>query len=209
MLTKIEKISTSSALAIKIIEAENGEIPHFLSFREKLSMANISHHEKRSEWISSRLAIFEALNCLSIDYPGFYKDEHGKNLSMTGEGFVSLTHTYGYAAAIYHKECPVGIDLEPVREKILRIGPRFLAKEELDFLEDDAYHYTLAWSAKESIFKCQGRRGVSFRDNIYLEPFGKDSKVIFGNIHGLEGYNHRFRVEVSKLKDLVLTYTTW
>ncbi len=209
MQTKIEKIDSYSALAIKIIESHEIIDLDFLSFREKLSFANISHVEKRKEWASSRLAIAAALETLNIPYPGFFKDEHGKSQSMSGHGFVSLTHTLGFAAAIYHRDNPVGIDMEFIREKILRIGFRFLAERELDFLEKDPIHYTMAWSAKESIFKCQGKKGISFRESILLEPFSKDAQFIKGKIHGTDFADHHYQVKVIVENNTVLTYTIW
>lgn len=209
MQTKIEKIDSHSAFAIKIIEEEAPESLPFLSFREKLSYANISHPEKKKEWASARLAIYEALQSLQIPYPGFFKDEHGKSQSMAGAGYVSLTHTQGFAAAIFHQNTPVGIDMDVIREKILSIGPRFLAKAELDFLEKDPLHYTMAWSAKESIFKCQGKKGVSFRENILLEPFGPSDQLIKGRIYGTEFSDHHYTIKTQQLQNTVLTYTVW
>lgn len=209
MQTKIEKIDSSSALAIKIIEPHEVDSLDFLSFREKLSYANISHPEKRMEWATARRAIKDALETLHIPYPGFFKDEHGKSHSMNGNGFVSLSHTEGLAGAIFHRDTPVGIDMDIIREKILRIGFRFLDPSELDFLEKDPLHYTLAWSAKESIFKCQGRRGVSFRDNILLEPFSPDTTIIKAKIRETEHSDHHYTVHARKIGDIVLTYTIW
>jgi enterobactin synthetase component D len=207
--TKIEKIDSSSALAVKIIDSFSEKELEFLSFREKLSFANISHPEKKKEWGTARLAVQEALNHLQIPYPGFFKDEHGKSQSMNGQGFVSLTHTRGYAAAIYHRELPVGIDMEIIREKILQIGSRFLVAEELTFLQPKAAHYTMAWSAKESIFKCHGKKGVSLRDNILLEPFAPDATLIKGKIHGTNFEDHHYQVQVEQSENLILTYTIW
>jgi enterobactin synthetase component D len=209
MQTKIEKIDSSSALAVKIIEEQEYKDLEFLSFREKLSFANISHPDKKREWATARLAIFDALQQLQIPYPGFFKDEHGKSQSMNGQGFVSLTHTLGFAGAIFHREQPVGIDMDLIREKILGIGFRFLDPQELDFLEKDPAHYTMAWSAKESIFKCQGKRGVSFRENILLEPFSPTDQVIKGKIRGTDFADHHYTVEVRKLENVILTYTIW
>jgi phosphopantetheinyl transferase len=209
MQTKIEKIDSYSALAIKIIESHEVADLDFLSFREKLAYSNISHPEKRKEWASSRKAIFDALQSLHIPYPGFFKDEHGKSQSMNGSGFVSLTHTAGYAAAIYHRNTPVGIDMDHIREKILRIGFRFLDSSELDFLEKDPLHYTIAWSAKESIFKCQGKKGVSFRENILLEPFDPKATTIKGKIRGTDFADHHYQINVRVIDQTVLTYTTW
>lgn len=209
MQTKIEKIDSSSALAIKIIESQENQSLDFLSFREKLSYSNISHPEKKKEWATARLAIYDALEALDVPYPGFFKDEHGKSQSMNGQGFVSLTHTPGFAAAIFHREQPVGIDMDLVREKILKIGFRFLDPSELDFLEKDPIQFTMAWSAKESIFKCQGKRGVSFRENILLEPFEINASKIKGKIRGTDFADHHYTVDVRRLENVILTYTIW
>jgi enterobactin synthetase component D len=209
MQTKIEKIDSSSALAVKIIEEHEDEDLDFLSFREKLSLANISHPDKKKEWATARLAIHDALEVLNVPYPGFFKDEHGKSHSMNGQGFVSLTHTQGFAGAIFHRDQPVGIDLDLIREKILRIGFRFLDPAELDFLDKDPVHHTMAWSAKESIFKCQGRKGISLRENILLDPFDVSTARIKGRIRGTEFADHHYTVEVRKLENVILTYTIW
>lgn len=209
MQTKIEKIDSSSAYAVKQIGHLNGGELDFLSFREKLSYANISHPERKKEWGTARLAIQEVLTYLQIPYPGFFKDEHGKSHPMNGQGFVSLTHTRGLAAAIYHREQPVGIDLEIIREKILGIGKRFLAPEELDFLEMEPAHYTMAWSAKETIFKCQGTKGISLRDHILLEPFAPDTTVIKARIRGTDYADHHYSVTVKRHENTILTYTIW
>ena len=209
MQTKIEKIDSSSAFAVKLIDHLNDGDLDFLSFNEKLSYANISHPEKKKEWGTARLAIQEVLNFLHIPYPGFFKDEHGKSHPMNGQGFVSLTHTRGLAAAIYHRDQPVGIDLEIIREKILSIGKRFLAPEELDFITAEPSHHTMAWSAKETIFKCQGTRGVSLRDHILLEPFAPDATLIKGKIRGTDFANHHYSVQVKREENTILTYTIW
>jgi phosphopantetheinyl transferase len=209
MQTKIEKISPLSALAINNIEEVSQNGIEFLSFREKLAFANISRIEKRIEWKGARVAVKSALDCISLPYPGFFKDEHGKSHPMDGYGYVSLTHTKGIAAAIFHKDMPVGIDLDFVREKVVRLGPKFLDSSEISFLNNDPVLYTIAWSAKESIFKCQGKRGISLRRNILLEPFGIHDKVIKGKVYQSDFSDHFYNVKVEIERDIVLTYTVW
>lgn len=209
MQTKIEKISPLSALAVNNIEEVSQNGVEFLSFREKLSYANISRADKRVEWKGARIAIKSALECISLPYPGFFKDEHGKSHPMDGYGYVSLTHTKGIAAAIFHKDMPVGIDLDFVREKVVRLGPKFLDPSEIAFLNNDPVLYTIAWSAKESIFKCQGKRGISLKNNIMLEPFNLNDPVIKGKVYQSDFSDHHYQVRVDMEKDIVLTYTIW
>ncbi len=209
MQTKIEKISPLSALAVNIIEEVSQNDLDFLSFREKLSYSNISRPDKQKEWKGARLAIKSALECISLPYPGFFKDEHGKSHPMDGYGHVSLSHTKGIAAAIFHKDMPVGIDLDFVREKVVRLGPKFLDACEMNFLKGDPLLYTIAWSAKESIFKCQGKRGISLKNNIMLEPFDIGVEVIKGKVYQSEFSDHHYQVKVNCVGDIVMTYTIW
>ena len=209
MQTKIEKINPLSALAINNYKDQGDSPCDFLSFREKLSLAVISHPEKRREWQGARTAIKWALDCIGRPYPGFYKDEHGKSHPMDDCGYVSLTHSHGLAAAIFHKEMPVGIDLEFIREKAVKLGPKFLDPSEIEFLEDDPLHYTIAWSAKETIYKCQGKKGISLKQNIRLEPFGKNQKMIQGKVHGTDSEDLHCSVQVNVEKGMVLTFTVW
>jgi phosphopantetheinyl transferase len=209
MLTKIEKISPLSAFAINNITRSAETSMDFLSFREKLSLANIGHPQKRNEWKGARLAIKNALDHLQLPYPGFYKDTHGKSHTMNGSGHVSLSHHGEYAAAIFHKEMPVGVDIERVRDKTVPLGPKYLDPAELDFLGTDAYLFTLAWSVKESIYKCQGRKGISLRQHIILEPFTKNDKIIKGKIYGTDFSDHHYMVKVYAEDDMILTYTVW
>ncbi|EIM76384.1 4'-phosphopantetheinyl transferase [Nitritalea halalkaliphila LW7] len=207
--TKIEKISAVSALVLREIPAALETETSFLSFRERLSLANITHPLKQREWVAARMAVKESLDALGLVYPGFYKDRHGKSHSMNGIGYVSLSHTERFAAAIYHQEMPVGIDIDHVREKTLRLGPKFLSDKELEFLPKDPLHYTLAWSAKETIFKCQGRKGISLREHILLDPFPVDAPFIYGQIHHTDHSNHFYKVKPYVQNDLVMTYTVW
>ncbi|WP_209330960.1 4'-phosphopantetheinyl transferase family protein [Lunatimonas salinarum] len=209
MQTKLEKISPLSAFAVNNIHDLPDTDLDFLSFREKLSYANISHPQKRLEWKAARLAVKSALDLISLPYPGFYKDPHGKSYPMDGYGHVSLSHCTHVAAAIFHREMPVGIDLENVREKTVKVGHKFLQDRELEFLHADVLLHTIAWSAKESIFKCQGRKGISLKENISLQRFDASTEVIKGRISGTGNSDHHYEVRVMLEGDMVLTYTIW
>ncbi|MEX2512475.1 MAG: 4'-phosphopantetheinyl transferase superfamily protein [Cyclobacteriaceae bacterium] len=209
MQTKIEKISPLSAFAVNNIHELNEINLDFLSFREKLSYANISHQQKKKEWRGARIAIKTALDSIHLPYPGFYKDQHGKSQPMDGYGNVSLTHHEHAAAAIFHKEMPVGIDLEQIRAKTVPLGPKYLDPLELAFLDSNPFLFTMAWSAKETIFKCQGRKGISLRKNILLQPFSEQDRIIKGKVYDTDFADHYYLVKVETENDMILTYTIW
>ena len=72
----------------------------------------------------------------------------------------------------------------------------------------NALHEALRRS-KESIFKCHGKKGVSLRDNILLEPFAPDASLIKGKIHGTNFEDHHYQVQVEQSENLILTYSIW
>lgn len=209
MQTKLEKISPLSAFVVNNINDQEDKELDFLSFREKLSYANISHNQKKLEWKGARLAIKSALDLIQLPYPGFYKDRHGKSYPMDGYGHVSLSHCSHVAAAVFHRDLPVGIDLESIREKVVPLGVKFLHNKEREFLEGDILLHTIAWSAKEAIFKCQGRKGISFKQNIILQPFTSKDSLIKGRIYDSGTSDHHYEVKVIVEGDMVLTYTIW
>ena len=96
-----------------------------------------------------------------------------------------------------------------IREKVVRLGPKFLDPIEMNFLGNDPLLYTIAWSAKETIYKCQGKKGISLKENILLQPFVKDQKIIKGIIYGTDFADHHYSVEVEVDREMVLTYTVW
>jgi phosphopantetheinyl transferase len=99
---------------------------------------------------------------------------------------VSLSHSGEWAAALLAPAgTAVGIDIELVRDKAQRIARKFLNEEESTALETVTLAdspgplarqelYSLLWSAKETLYKLAGQRGIIFRDSLLLDlPSGR------------------------------------
>jgi 4'-phosphopantetheinyl transferase len=84
---------------------------------------------------------------------------------------ISLTHSYPFVAAAFSYEYRIGIDIEKPGRNIEKIAPRFLATEEWEKWKNQSNLLTLAWSAKESIYKAVGRPGLSFQQEIEIKHF--------------------------------------
>jgi phosphopantetheine--protein transferase-like protein len=88
----------------------------------------------------------------------------------------SISHTKGFAAGIISAEIPVGIDIEFISPRVLKIEKRFLNPHEyalLDSLaeEERVVFSSLFWSIKETVYKCWGKGGVDFADQIRIQSF--------------------------------------
>ena len=125
------------------------------------------------------LAVRRALNSLfPQDITECLKDEHGKPYVKGFDGYISLSHSNEYAIAISHPTNPVGVDIEIIQPKIKRIKQKFMTDKELLSIYGDheIEQLYVCWCAKESIFKWQGRKGISLKQNIDIVPFEYQDK---------------------------------
>ena len=101
-----------------------------------------------------------------------YYDDLGKPHLNNGS-YISITHSFEFTGIIVSKKEKVGIDIEKQRDKIVRIAHKFTTldiKRPGGSTEEIVKKLTLLWGAKESIYKISAIQGLSFLQNIYLEP---------------------------------------
>lgn len=103
---------------------------------------------------------------------------HAPNGAPLIEGYnISISHTINYIAIALHPTRRVGIDIERIGERVMRVAPRFMSEDELSqlppdnaTLPDDTSCRALAshmiWSIKEAVYKLHPT-AVDFRNNIH------------------------------------------
>ncbi|MEO8515385.1 MAG: 4'-phosphopantetheinyl transferase superfamily protein [Flavobacterium sp.] len=98
-------------------------------------------------------------------------DQTGKPFLKDGK-HISISHSHEFSAIVLSDE-NIGIDLELVKEKVLRIAPRFMDISHLEGLSetDQMRKATIVWGIKEAIFKVKNEIGISFPDHIFESPF--------------------------------------
>lgn len=86
---------------------------------------------------------------------------------------VSLSHSGEWAAALVNTAGPVGVDIELIRDKAQRLASKFLSAPETAAaaLTPTPAHYTLLWSAKETLYKLANQRGLIFKTQLLLGTF--------------------------------------
>lgn len=133
---------------------------------------------KRTEWLSSRYL----LHLLSQrDLRGAcLKDQYGKPYLQNSTYLISISHTQNYTAVIASPQL-VGIDIQVIVPKIVRIAPKFVNENEKAFISGEAslaYYHTV-WGAKESMYKAYGKKEVDFRKEMEVFPFEFDPNGFF------------------------------
>ena len=159
-------------LGIWKVEESIDELKHNLILNdEELDFYNKLNKGKRNlHWLSSRVLLRELLETNRfIEVRG---DSHGKPHLINFDFEISITHSYEYAAVILSKK-KVGIDIEIIKDKILKIALKFMNDRELEFVEgeDKIKKMYVIWCAKESIYKLHGKKELLFQDHIFVEPF--------------------------------------
>ncbi len=106
------------------------------------------------------------------------KTDLGKPYLVDDEGYISLSHSGKYSAAIIGNE-PVGIDIEKMDDRILRIAPKFVNEFERPALKDrNIMNHYFVWCVKECIFKWYGLGGVDFRKHLFVDLKSLTSETI-------------------------------
>jgi 4'-phosphopantetheinyl transferase len=126
---------------------------------------------------------------------------------------VSLSHSGAWAAAVLAQGGRAGVDIELIRDKAQRLAGKFLAENEwaharaatADVAADS--HYTLLWSAKESLYKLAAQRGIIFRQQLLLHEFSPQTSGEIPATLVLSGAETRHRICYTQpAPGYVLTY---
>ena len=109
------------------------------------------------------------------------------------------------AAVVFSGSSKAGIDIELKKSKIINIQNKFLNESEklkVKFHSDVDY-LTMIWTAKESIYKALGIKGVSFSDNIIIKDINKNKGYGY-YINGKEKY--KFDLIFYSIEECILCY---
>lgn len=174
-----QNINDTSKLALWHI-TENED---FFSAEVSL-LRTISHPHKRLQHLAGRYL----LKFLEPGFPLGLVQLADKNKPFLPDDayHFSIAHCGDYAAVILSTTDRVGIDIETVREKISAIQHKFISENELQNMQDThPAILTLAWSAKEALFKWYGKGQVDFikhleiKDLITFQKKGKLNAVVY------------------------------
>lgn len=133
-------------------------------------LSGIRNDSRRLQWLGCRMALRVLSNDprVSIRY-----DDYGRPISISPPFPVSFSHSGDHAAAVISYTGACGIDLERIRERILRVADRFLTPPELSLASgrDRLPILTIFWCAKEALFKLAGVPGTDIQNHLCIESF--------------------------------------
>lgn len=155
-------------------ELENGIIINE-SLRKKLNSLKSIDHRK------GVLSVHQLMKIANITENNLYYDSNGAPGLKSGKN-ISISHSKYYSAIVI-SDFQVGIDVEFYRNKILKIGPKFINISEnyaLGKIED----LTFIWTVKEAVYKAFRVPGISFSKQIKIShPYNSKNTPVASIFH--------------------------
>jgi 4'-phosphopantetheinyl transferase len=146
------------------------------------------------------------LHSMQMEFHGITKDFNGKPFLNRQVHQLSISHSYPYVTALIDKHKSVGIDLEQIKPKLLRIAPRILRAKEHRDAGDNLAKHCIYWCAKEAMLKVHGEKNLTFAKNLLVEPFFLQNE---GDLIGriiVDGSETALTLHYRLMKDFALVY---
>jgi 4'-phosphopantetheinyl transferase len=160
------------------------------------------------QWLAGRALAHTLLQDLTPGAARLCNDANGRPFfEQLPDYAVSLSHSGEWVAGIVATCGRAGTDIELVRAKAQKLAPRFLSETERADAGGDAVKNSLYWSAKETLYKLHSRRGLVFKEQIQLNPFGlREAGVLTGHLL-TENFRSRHQIPYQLLgPNYVLTH---
>ena len=185
---------------IKLWKINTGELNYF-----ELDVHDSSLLKSKKSQLAKEqfLAVRKILHLENPSYKIRY-DESGKP-SINSDLSISISHSNLIAGIVFSGFNQTGIDIEDKESKIINIQNKFLNESEKlkDEYQSDVDYLTKIWTAKESIYKALGIKGISFSDNIIIKNIKKNKGHGY-YINGKEKY--KFDLMFFSIDNYILCY---
>ena len=143
-----------------------GELDDKHISKEEIGLLKIRKEKKSKEYfLAARKLLKNEDSELTIEY-----DSKGKPHLNKKKG-ISISHSNEIVAIGISNEIDFGIDVQFKTDKVFKIQSKFLSQMESKFFEkkNDLESLIKVWSAKESIYKALGKKGVSFSKDLEID----------------------------------------
>ena len=192
----IWEISESEEELYNMLQLDEKEQQHF----QTLSLA------RQKQWLGSRVLL---RTLLQTEQPiELNIDEHRKPFLNNFPFEISISHANHMAAVIIYEGKKVGIDIEKISERILKIKNKFLSTEELKFISstNELEQLHVCWGVKESLFKLYGKGSLPFIEGIKIIAFEYSKTGQVAASIAIPAYHANFNVQYLKYEDFMLTW---
>ncbi|MBD1398413.1 4'-phosphopantetheinyl transferase superfamily protein [Pontibacter sp. JH31] len=207
-LLHTRELDSHTLLGIWSLEERPEELMHTLPahLSPEASMAQ-AHPRRQREWLASRTLAYQLLQRFTDEPLPLLRDTTGKPVFAQKGFHLSITHSPRLAAVILSERYDVGIDIELVSAKALRVADKFLTEQEKALTADDEQQTCLYWSAKETLYKMYSQKQLIFKENLLVEPTqSPENNLLLGRVV-TDKFSKLYQIHHELLLNHILTYS--
>ena len=168
-------------------------LDELLKLSKPFDLTKRKTEKRKKEFLSSRLLLEQLNPNAIITYNDFGAPE------LDNGKYISISHSKEMVAIIISEQ-QVGLDIEQISEKALRLAAKFIsAKNQSNLTKEKA---TLIWCCKEAVFKWHQKGGVDFIKDIIIPEFTAKEK---GEI-AIQFKNKELNLNYQKINNHYLVY---
>jgi 4'-phosphopantetheinyl transferase len=199
-----KSVSENSRIALWRITESAGTLMTLLNCPIDPVLLDVNEQFKKQR-ISARilLNLIGPLPCNEVAY-----DQFNKPFLIHSAHKISISHSNEMVGVIVSKNSETGIDIELISTRIERIADRFMSGPELKSVEESRRTEQLItyWCAKESLYKYYGKKDLSFKEQLLIEPFvAGDEGSLRGHIR-TGSFNFALTLRYEKIGEYMLVY---
>ena len=169
----------------------------YLTDKEELYLKNLTNENRKQEFLQLREIKNKTIGKIEIQY----KNDGKPFLTDSGD-YISISHSQnfiGFLKAPFN----VGLDIEEINERVLKIKQRFLNANEQLLFGPSVLNLTIAWTLKEALFKLNERKGIDFRKELLIEE--KTDSGFLGKMLDKDGWR-LVKLKTLQKENLIISY---
>jgi 4'-phosphopantetheinyl transferase len=149
----------------KIVKYENSNI---LNLEEKVRLDTLVSEKRKNEFFTVRMLMRQYIGENTISYK-----KNGAPYILDGPP-ISISHSHEYALLATSETQKIGVDIEKIQDKILKLGDKFI--NDLEFMllrknntELTPENLTKIWCSKEAMYKMCDNDKLSIKNDLIIE----------------------------------------
>ncbi|MEP7129216.1 MAG: 4'-phosphopantetheinyl transferase superfamily protein [Chitinophagales bacterium] len=202
------EIATETLIGLWHIEesAEWFRSQLMLDEKENALIDSIRHPQRKLHWLSSRVLLRTMMQ--TDQFIHLENDLNGKPIVRNFPVEISLSHSADLSALLLSRKYKVGIDIEKMDPKVLRIQHKFVNAAEMKWVVDEKRIEQLyaIWCAKEAMYKLYGEKKLDFRQHLFVEEFEYNTSGSLNGKIGKGDYLNDLCIRYEKIENYMMAY---
>jgi len=207
-LQSVQKLNQNTCLGIWDLNEPVTDLTHQLKNMAPatLVLPAFTSASRQQQWLAARLLVYTLLPNFTSEKLLLQSDLLGKPYFEKSNFQVSISHTTSHVAVILSNKFEVGIDIESIQPKVLRVKEKFLTAEELNAAGDNLLKIIIYWCTKETLYKLYGRKQLLLKEHLGVKPFVLADKGTLDACINTQDYKKDLLIYYTVKEYYVLTY---